>query len=791
MFKNNLRIAFRSLFSNKVYGLFNILGLALSMTCGLLLFILIKYHLNFDTFHHNPERIYQFVTEQRRESVSYTSSVPPGFADAFREDFGASGIVAKAATYSDALVSYDPDQKKFIEDAGVVFTEPGYFEIFNFPLQSGKNMLAEPNTALITKVLAQKYFGHENPINKVLKIENKLSVRITGILKDIPDNTDQTGGIFVSWNSIEGFDTFLGADDNWNGITTVLKTYVRLAPGVSAANLEKQFPKYGEKRKGSKNFHVYHMLPLKERHFDERYNPIIDKASLWVLGLVGLFLIIAACLNFINLSTAQALRRSREVGIRKALGSLRLQLFWQFIIETGIIVVMATLLAIMLSALLLPNLNSLAGTKLSFQSAFDLNLFAFTTGMILVVTFFAGSYPGLILSGFRPVMALKGKVSMQQVGNFNVRRSLIVTQFMITFILIIGMLVITRQMQYTRHKDLGFNREAVLIVPMGADSLDENVASLKNEFLRQAGVKNVSLCFEAPSSYTSWSTNFRLTGDGEDEPFTVDVRSADEQYIPTFGLELIAGRNIFPDSSARECIVNEMMMHKLNMKSPQKLVGRQVTFNGNNQATIVGVVRNFHMHSLHADIAPVLITPFKKFYQHFAIKLNIGQMNNTIPVVEKMWTARFPDKLFTYQFFDKQIAEFYEADEANLQMVGVFSIIAIFIGCLGLYGLISFMVMQKTKEIGIRKVLGSSIGEILWIFGKEFAVLILVAFCLAAPFAWWLMEKYLEEFKFHIALGPWMYVGAVVLTVVVAGVTVSFQSVKAALINPVRSLRME
>jgi len=789
MFKNNLRIAFRSLFSNKVYGLLNILGLALSMTCGLLIFILIKYHLNFDTFHHNANRIYQFVTEQHRESISYTSSVPPGFANAFREDFGTSGVVAKSATYTDALVVYD--QKKFIEEAGVAFTEPTYFDIFNFPLLTGKNMLAEPNTGLITASLAQKYFGKEDPINKVIKIENKLDVRITGVLKDLPDNTDQPAGIFVSWKSIKGFDMFLGVEDNWNGITTILKTYVRLAPGVSAANLEKQFPKYAEKRKGSKNVHIYHMLPLQERHFDERYSAVMDKASLWILGIIGLFLIVAACLNFINLSTAQALRRSKEVGIRKALGSLRLQLFWQFIIETGIIVVMATLVAIVFSALLLPNLNALASAKLNLQSAFDLKLLVFAIGMILIVTFFAGSYPGLILSGFRPVMALKGKVSMQQVGNFNIRRSLIVTQFMITFILIIGMLVITRQMQYARHKDLGFNKDAVLMVPMGADSLDANVISLQNEMMRQAGVKNVSVCFEAPSSYSSWNTNFRLTGDAEDEPFTVDVRSADDQYIPTFGLQLIAGRNIFPDSSVRECIVNEMMVHKLNMKSPQELVGKQLTFNGANQATVVGVVKDFHVHSLHSDIGPVLITPFKKFYQQFAIKLNMGQMTSAIPQIEKMWTARFPDKLFTYQFLDKQIAEFYESDEANLQMVGIFSMIAIFIGCLGLYGLISFMVMQKTKEIGIRKVLGSSIGEILWIFGKEFAVLILVAFCLAAPFSWWMMGKYLEEFKFHVELGPWMFVGAVMLTVVVAGLTVSFQSVKAALMNPVRSLRME
>lgn len=789
MFKNNLRIAFRTLFSNKAYGLLNILGLTLSMTCGCLIFILIKYHLSFDNFHKDADHIFQFVTEQHRESVSYTSSVPPGFASAFREDFGASGTVAKAATYSDALVTYD--QKKFIEDAGVAFVEPTYFDIFNFPLLNGKNMLGEPNTALITTSIAKKYFGSENPIDKVIKIENKLEARVTGMLQDLPPNTDQPAGIFVSWKSVKDFDMFLGKDDNWNGITTVLKTYVRLQPGVSAANLEKQFPRYREKRKGSKNIHVYHLLPLAERHFDERYTGVMDKSSLWILGCTGAFLIIAACLNFINLSTAQALRRSKEVGIRKALGSFRLQLFWQFIIETGIIVVLATIIAIVLSIILLPNVNALFETKMSLQQAFDIKLVAFTGIMIVIVTFFAGSYPGLILSGFRPVIALKGKVSMQQVGSFNIRRSLIVTQFMITFILLIGMLVITRQLQYTRQKDLGFNKDAVLIVPMGADSVDANVTSLKNEMMRQAGVKSVSLCFEPPSSYSNWNTNFRLLADVEDQPFTADVRAADDQYLPTFGLQLIAGRNIFPDSAARECIVNEVMVHKLNIRSPQELVGKQVSFNGGIQATIVGVVRNFHMRSLKEDIGPVLITPYRKFYQNFAIKLNLGQMKTALPAIEKMWSARFPDKLYTFQFFDKQIAAFYASEEANLKLIRVFSIIAIFIGCLGLYGLISFMVMQKTKEIGIRKVLGSSVGEILWIFGRELAVLILLAFCLAAPLSWWMMNRWLEDFKFHVTLGPWMFVSAIVLTVVVAGLTVSFQSVKAALMNPVKSLKMD
>lgn len=795
MLRNYLRIAFRNLFSNKVYGLLNILGLALSMTCGLLIFVLVKYHLSFDTFHHHPERIYRFVTEQHREDVYYSGGVPPAFGAAFRQDFSESGTVARVANFDEVLVSFEKggELRKYQEDEGVAFVEPAYFDIFNYPLLTGNKEVAmsSPNTALITASLAKKYFGNEDPLNKVIKLDDKISCRIAGVLKDLPGNTDQHAGIFVSWKTVKDYSLFLSRDDAWGGIMGALNTFVALKPGVSAANIEKQLTKYEENRKGNSNHHIYRMQPLKERHFDAKYGGIMEMKNLWILSFAGLFLIVAACLNFINLSTAQALRRSKEVGIRKVLGSFRGQLFWQFLMETGLIAVISTLLACLLGIVLLPYVNDLFDTSMQLQSVGDWHLLVFIPGMILVVTFFAGSYPGLVLSGFRPVLALKGKVSMQQVGNFNIRRSLIVMQFTITLILIMGMLVITRQMQYATHTDLGFNKEAILVVPMGADSVDANVTTVRNELLRQAGVKNVSVCFEPPASTSNWNTNIRVEGKAEDEPFTVGIKSADEQYLSTFGLQLIAGRNVFPDSASRECIVNETFMRKLGVQSAEEMIGKQLRFNGNNTATVAGVVKDFHVYSMHADIVPVLITAYPRLDQNFAIKINMAQLSAVLPAVEKIWTEKFPGRLYSYEFLDKRIADFYETEEMMLKLVRIFSIIAIFIGCLGLYGMVSFMVMQKTKEIGIRKVLGSSVGEILWIFGKEFSLLIVLAFLVAAPVAWWMMSRWLADFKYHVALGPWMFLGAVGLTMLVAGLTISMQSAKAAMMNPVRSLKME
>ena len=517
----------------------------------------------------------------------------------------------------------------------------------------------------------------------------------------------------------------------------------------------------------------------------------MEKRNLWILSFIGLFLIITACVNFINLATAQALKRAKEVGIRKVLGGLRGQLFWQFIAETALITIIAAFVAVGLSYLALPYVNEWFKTEMAIQFLSGSLLVIFIPLLVLLVIFLAGSYPGLILSGFRPVAALKGKLSQQHIGGFNTRRTLIVTQFTISIILIIGMMVIFRQMQYAKKSDLGFNKDAVVMIPMGFDSASNAQKTLRNELASIPGVQSVSQCYAAPSSDEAWNTSIRFDTRTEEELFRSSIKAADDQYVKTFDLQLAAGRNIFPSDTVRESLINETLTRKLGLKLPQEALGKKIYFNGNMSATIAGVVKDFHDGSFHSDINAVCITSFASNYSSYAVRINMNKIKSILPALEKKWGSIHPDKIYEYQFLDESIAKFYETEETMLKLISAFSFIAIFIGCLGLYGLVSFMAAQKTKEIGIRKVLGSSVTGILWIFGKEFGRLILVAFLVAAPIAWWLMNNWLQDFKYRIHIGVWMFLMAIGITLLIAAITVIYQSVKSAVANPVKSLRTE
>lgn len=797
MLKTYLKIAWRNLTHNRTYGFLNIMGLALSITCCILIFALVKFHLSFDNFHQHPDRIYRFVTEQHRDEVSYVYSVPPAFGYAFRNDYSFGEKTARVALFENEVISIQDRNglRKFKESTGPAFAESEYFDIFNFPLVKGNKstMLSEPNAAIITESLARKYFGNEDPMNKVFRIGNKVDCKITGILKDLPANSDQHAELFISWPTLKSYHDWLSNNNAWSGISSNLQCFVLLRPNIDPAAVERVLPSYVTRfRPKHKNVHHYKLQPLADIHFDARYGGVMEKKNIWILSFIGLFLIITACVNFINLATAQALRRSKEVGIKKVLGSLRRSLFWQFIAETALITLIATVLAIFFSYLLLPFVNDWFRSQVSIHFFTDWQLLLFTPILILLVTFLAGFYPGLILSGFRPIAALKGKLSMHQIGGFNIRRGLIVTQFSISLVLIISMIVVTMQMQYAKEADLGFKKDAIVMVPVGADSADITLTTLKNRIAAIPGVEKVSLCNQAPASRSNWFNSIRYDNRPDFEEFKVNIKSGDEQYIPTFDLKLVAGRNIFPSDTVREFLVNEEMVSKLGLSAPQEIIGKKITFNGGSMAaTVVGVLGDFHDQSLHADISAVCLTTMPDQYQDYAVKIEPAKIATVLPQIESIWNSTYPNKIYEHQFLDARIAEFYENETTMLRLVRVFSFIAIFIGCLGLYGLVAFMVSQKTKEIGIRKVLGSSIRELLWIFGKEFAILIVVAFLIAAPFGWWLMSNWLQDFEYHIQLGPWVFIAAVLLIGIITALTVGYQSLRAALMNPVKSLRSE
>jgi ABC-type antimicrobial peptide transport system permease subunit len=792
MYKNYLKTGWRSIISKRHYTVINVSGLALGIACALLIFSLVSYHLTFDNFHAHSDRIYRFVTEEHRDQVSYGPNVPPAFGKTFRADYTFGEKVSRLCTLTDQLIAVEEhgEVDKYQEE--VAFADPEFFETFNFPFVAGKrdNMLSEPNTAIITERIAKKYFGGESPLGKTFRFDNRIDFTITGILKDIPDNTDLRSEIYFSYSTIKQYNEWFASDDAWGGITTEIQTFVRLQPGVSPAEVELVLSAYVKKyRAKSKNVHHYKLQPLNDMHFNRNYGGVMDKTILVILSMVGFLLVFTACLNFINLATAQAITRAKEVGIRKVLGSARAQLFWQFTTETALIVLLASLLAFSVSYFVLPYANEFFNTQMSLNLFGDLKFLLFSLALIVTVTFLAGAYPGIILSGFKPVQALKGRFQGKPGGRFNIRRGLIITQFTISQVLLIGLIVMLYQMNHFKSVDMGFKHDAIVMIPIGSDAT--KMTTLKTQFSAIPQVENVSLCFAPPASDYEWGTSFRYDNRSETEAFLIHCRTADENYLSTFDIPLIAGRNLTPSDTIREFLVNERTIAKLGLSSPDEILGKSISVNGNWSGPVVGVVKDFHDKSLRSDINPIFITTRTGTFNFFAIKINMADVTAVLPAIERTWSDMYPDLIYQYDFLDDQIATFYQTEVTMITLVQIFSCIALFIGCMGLYGLVSFLAVQKTKEIGIRKVLGGGISQILWIFGKELSVLVLIAFAIAAPIGWMLMSNYLSNYEYGVELGAWIFLLELAIILAIALLTTGYRSMMAATANPVKSLRSE
>lgn len=797
MIRNYLKIAWRNLRRHKAYAAINVVGLSLGITCGILIFTLVNYHLSFDNFHPAKDRIYRLVTEFHGEEVGHTPGVPSPLGKAFRNDFTFAEKTARVKRDGDVLISIPSEgpMKKFKEKSGIAFAEPEFFDIMDFPMSEGdrKTALINPNSAIITQKLAQKYFGNTPAIGKLIKIDNRIDVRITGILKDLPANTDRIQEIYISYNTLRQYSSWLASDSSWGGVNSEMQCFIRLKPGISRATVENALIGTSKKYYTGKDVDVFRfkLQPLREIHFNADLDGYADKKYLWALAFVGLFLIVTACVNFVNLATAQALNRSKEVGVRKVLGSLPKQLFWQFIAETFLIAAFATFLAYGLAELTLPYLNNLFESHMSINIFRSWELAAFLLLALISVVFLSGSYPGLVLARFQPVIALKGKLGQRHIGGFSLRRILVVTQFAISQMLIIGTIVIAGQMRYTRTEDLGFNRDALVVVPIPVND-KVKMSTLRTRLSEISGVEKVSMCFQPPAAGSNNTTGLRFNNGDKDEAWGINVKDADDQYVPTFGIQLVAGRNLYPSDTTREFLVNEAFVKKYPGLKAQDVVGKNLSINGGKlTAQIIGVMKDFHNYSFRDNIAPICVTTNFRNYSNCGIKINLNSARTLLPAVEKIWNETYPEFLYNYEFLDDRIAKFYELDNIMLRLIEGFALIAIFIGCLGLYGLVSFMALRKTKEIGVRKVLGAGVGNILWMFGKEFSQLLVLAFVIASPIAWWVMKKYLQDFKYQIPIGVGIFAIAILITFVIAAVTVGYRSMQSALANPVKSIRTE
>ena len=796
MLKNYFKIGWRNLSRNKEYSLINVAGLAMSITCCLLIYALVKINFSTDNFHDSPDRIYRIVTEMKSNSSYHTSGVPTPLPGLIRENESFGEEIAQIYLANNVLITNrESDGLQFYrEEEGVVFVQPEFFSIFNFPLISGsyKSLEETPNSVFLTKEKAQKYFGEGDPIGRSLLLDKEIELTVAGILQDFPPNTDFQSGIYVSYQSFKSYMPWLARENFWSGISGNMQCFVLLNKGFSAQDAEKSLASYADKYPISQDTKsTYSLQPLSDIHFNPVYTGSASKSSLWVLIAIGFFLLFTACLNFVNLATARALRRSKEVGLRKVMGGVRSQLFWQFIAETGIIVTLSIFLSLILSYSLIPFVNQWFGYNLDVTVYYNVEFFGFLGLLDLGITLLAGFYPAFIMGGFSPIQALKGKSSHLKVGGFNIRRSLIIAQFVISQVLVLALVVMMNQLKYATQSDLGFDKEAVVMVTIENDSLNFKQA-LKNEFLRIPGVVNVSLCESAPVSGSGWRTNIGLGQGAEESDLLTIIKMTDENYLETFGLELLEGRNLNPSDTVKELLVNETLLKNLGIADPQEAMGRIVTANGGNmEGEIVGVFKDFHDNSFHTEISPMLLTTDARSYGSFAIKLNVGAGVEPLREIEEVWKDNLPEQYFEYSFLDDSIARFYESETRMLKAIQIFSFIAIVIGCLGLYGLVSFMVAQKTKEIGIRKVLGGGVSNILWIFGKEFGRLILLAFLVASPIGWFLMKNWLQDFKFQVDLDWWLFIVTLATSAAITVISIGYHVIKAAFLNPANTLQTE
>ncbi|WP_428331292.1 ABC transporter permease [Mucilaginibacter sp.] len=809
MLKNYFKIAWRNIIRHKGYAAINISGLTVGIAACLLIFVVVQYELSFETFRPNFKNIYHVVTQEKREDgFAYNPGIAIPSTDALRLDFPQAKVAAINTNYGSQVTVPDNgssggvNDKKFTENIGVMFMEPQFFDIFSATWLAGDaKTLAEPNMVVIDKSSAIKYFGDwKNAMGKSLKMDNVLNLKVAGVIEDAQPNSDFPLKVLVSFITWKQHPNDYGYSNDWHSVSSSHQVFMLLPPSESIDKINAQLKNFNYRHSGDKGrvSRIQFLQPLSEMHFDTRFgNTIGDhlttKATLRTLSFIAILIIIMASINFINLSTAQSVSRSKEVGIRKVLGSSRVQLINQVIGETGIIVVGAVVLAVIIAKISLPYLKNIANVPddISLISAGSLLFLVLVT---IVVVLLSGVYPALVMSGFKPVLALKNKITAASIGGIPLRRGLVVGQFAISQLLIIGTIIAVKQMNFVNAADLGFNKSAVLIIPGYTDSISlGKIQSFKEQLQQNSDVKSVSFASDAPSSENNWGTNFYFDHSEKELGITTFLKYGDVDYFKTYGLRFVAGKGYDQSDTIRQVVVNETFLKKLGIKNPETAIGKTVRLGGNKAfwAPIVGVVKDFKTNSLREIVKPIVISPRKKFESQVAIKIETKNLSKTVSKLQKQWENMYPEYAYNGFFLDDNIAQFYKQENQLALVYKIFAAIAVFISCLGLYGLVSFMVVQRTREVGVRKVLGASVSSIVFLFSKEFMILIGISFAIAVPVSWYLMAGWLQSFVYRITISADVFLLAVFSSIILACLTVGYKAIKAALTNPIKSLRSE
>ena len=806
MFYNYLKIATRNLLKYRFISFINLFGLTLGLTCCLLISTYIVNELSYDKYNANADHVYRvertFINPETGAINLKLAAIAPPAGPLLKNDFKEIQQVTRLLQNSPTPFRFE--EKKFNEPNSY-FADEHLFDVFNVQVTKGnpKKALVDPYSVMLSEDLAKKYFGGDEPLNKVLRMNNQFDLKVTGVYKSFPTNAHLHPELMISFNTLNDTAVY-GANNlatNWGN--NAFFTYILLPQGYNPNKLEAQFPAFlnrhindGDKYKPSQ----YTNLTLRKLSDIHLYSHMDDEAEengnitrVYVFSAIALFILLIACINYMNLSTARSVLRAKEIGIRKVVGAQKKELILQFLSESVLICWIASILAILLTRVALPWLNELSHQQLTIASLVKWQLIIPLLLLPFIIGIVSGIYPALFLSSFQPIKVLKGIMKVGGSG-LSFRKALVVVQFAISIILIICTTIVFEQLRFMEHKSLGFNKDHVITLANNA-GLNDKYESFKTQLLDNPGIKAITRSSRIPSGRLLDNMGSQIDRGDSLTPTQADIKFvvADEDFIPTYGVGMIQGRNFSKsygmDTSA--FLINEAAVKVLGLKSAEDAIGKRFQY-GAKKGQLVGVFNDFHFESMHQRILPLVLFMPQNIGNFGRISIKVtGSIPAAIAHIENTWKQFLPDIPFDYSFLDDNFSRLYQSEQRQEGLFTIFSCIAIFIACLGLLGLSAFTISQRIKEIGIRKVLGATVSTIVALLSKDFLKLVLVAGIIAFPVAWFAMNKWLEDFAYRINIPWWVFLFAGLMAALVAFATIGFQAVKAARANPVKNLRTE
>jgi len=792
MIKNYLKVAFRNILKHKTSSIINIFGLSAGLASVVLILLFVWNELKFDNHLENNDRIYRITTTQiHSEGTDYNCEIPHPLAPLLRENFPEIEKISRIQCASDGIIHIG--ENKF-QEKNILFADEFFLEIFNFDWITGNpaTALKELNSVVLTKSAAFKYFNSINVIGKTINLENLYDLKITGIINDPPRTTHLPVSMILTLETLTP--EFIGINyDHWGIVLSGFFTYIKLPDNSRPVLLEQNINNFIKRHLkpeelGGKEFELQ---AIKDIHFDTRFstlNYITSKRTLWIFTIIGIFILLIACVNYINLSLVKSFQRSHEIGLRKVMGAQRKELIVQFILESMIISIVTVILAFSLAELFVPALNNYLGNDVTLKLYTGPAILVICVFLAIVLGIVTGIYPAIIVSGFLPLKAIKNKITSHSRSVRLLKNGLIIFQFIVTQILIVNLLVISKQLNFISDKDLGFDK--IPIINITVPDVEQRDA-LKSQILQIPGVSNMTFGIAGPCASLDERFTSVFYSKEVDNPMKLEceTKGVDEDYLKTFNLNLIAGEWLTVHSkndSVRKVIVNETLTKKLGFDYPADAIGTRLNF-----GRITGVIQDFHMESLHNNITPMVMIYYPRFFGQAYIKLS-GEIDNTVIAnTEEIWSEIFPNDIFTYKNYDNHISELYSKEKKAFQLIWFFSVIAIVIACLGLFAIISYILIKKTGEIGIRKVLGATVLKIIFHLSKGYFILIIISNLIAWPLAWYFAQQWLYNFAYRININPTPFIVALLISMVIVFLTMFYHSFKTARSNPVDALKYE